>query len=300
MRTLYKKKVDGFKWILDIGDGGIGRTLYGSNTDGTGFSFCRERAFMHIMNNTIKDGMVCIDLGANIGYATMLMIRNVGEAGYVYAIEPDNHNLKFLYANLKENDYLDSSRVEVERCLISDHTGESSFWIAKQPNLNSVKKTRHSIREEKISCFTIEKFCEGKRYPNFIKMDIEGHEVSVFEGGYEYFKKNPGETHILLEVHPSYYGEDNNFETILRKYFDIGFECSYIVATPVPRPELFKQLGYEPDMVVESDGFKRGIYKNVKNEDAVSIVCKENLQPWQAGYTKKIARSMMISRKKEQ
>ena len=40
------------------------------------------------MNNTIKDGMVCIDLGANIGYATMLMIRNVGEAGYVYAIEP--------------------------------------------------------------------------------------------------------------------------------------------------------------------------------------------------------------------
>jgi len=293
---IYRKAVDGFKWILDVNDGGIGRSLFGSKTDGVGFSFSRECAFMHILNQTVRKGMVCVDLGANIGYATMIMLRNSEKDGFVYAIEPDQHNLKFLKANINENKFLDESRLEIAQCLISNHTGVSSFWLSDKPNLNSVKKTKHSVKEEHIPCYTIEDFCATRRYPNFIKMDIEGHEVSVFEGGYEYFKKNNGETHILLEVHPSYYNEDNNFAQILEKYFDIGFKCSYVVATPVPNPALFVEMGYKPEHTVKSDGFIRGVYKDIKNKDAIQITCKENLEPWNGGYTKKIARSMMISR----
>tara|TARA_R110002020_G_scaffold297474_1_gene513258 strand:+ start:440 stop:1330 length:891 start_codon:yes stop_codon:yes gene_type:complete len=291
-----KKQVDGFNWILDIADNGIGRTLYRSNTLGKDYSYARECGFMEIMNNTIKDGMVCVDLGANIGYATMIMLRNSGESGYVYAIEPDDHNLKYLKLNINENGFYDKSRCEITRCLISDYDGESSFWLAKHPNLNSINKTRHSIKEQTLECFTLGTFCKDRRYPNFIKMDIEGHEVSVFEGGYEYFKQNRGETHILLEIHPSEYTEENNFSDILQKYFDIGFKTSYVIATPRPQPQLFSELGYSPDRVVDSDGFSRGLYTNIKNEDTLKIACRENLEPWKNGHTKKIARSMMISR----
>ena len=42
---------------------------------------------MAVMNETVNEGMTCIDLGANIGYATLLMLNNVGENGFVYAIE---------------------------------------------------------------------------------------------------------------------------------------------------------------------------------------------------------------------
>ena len=240
----HKKTVDGFNWILDISDGGISSTLYRSNTLGKNFSYSRECAFMEILNSTIKEGMVCIDLGANIGYATMFMLRNVGEKGFVYAIEPDAHNIQILLKNIEENDFLDPSRVEASKCVNSDTDGESSFWIASKPNLNSVRKTKHSIREEKIPCLSLSSFCGNRRYPNFIKMDIEGHEVSVFRGGYEYFKKNRGTTHILLEIHPNFYNKENDFEEMLRKYFDIGFKCSYVVATPVPRPNFFKKRGY--------------------------------------------------------
>ena len=148
-------EVDGFKWHLNINDGGIGRQLASSNTTGKNFNFSREKFFMNLMDITIKPGMTCIDLGANIGYATMFMLRNSGETGMVYAIEPDSHNLKYLKTNIELNGY----DCEQTKCLISDKDGQSDFWIASQPNLNSVKKTKHSVRKEVIDCFSLNTFC---------------------------------------------------------------------------------------------------------------------------------------------
>jgi FkbM family methyltransferase len=314
---IYRKEVDGFNWILNVSDGGIGATLYNAKSPGKDYNFARESVFMQLLDTTIKEGMTCIDLGANIGYATMFMLRNVGDPGTVYAIEPDPHNLRMLKINLAENGY--NVKCEKTQCLISDKDGKNEFWIARHPNLNSVKKTKHSIRREIIDCFTLETFCSTRKYPNFIKMDIEGHEVSVFEGAYNYFKENDGETHILLEVHPQYYDENNDFAAILEKYYDIGFKIKYLVSTPVQSPAPFINRGYKPITMgtlsdsgktfnaVRTDGWVRQIYENVKKEDAIELACK--LQPpfykvqrpganWE---TKggKVVRSIMVSREKQ-
>ena len=66
--------------MLNLADGGISHALYSNGI--------REAAFMAIMNESVTEGMTCIDLGANIGYATLLMLKNVGASGIVYAIEP--------------------------------------------------------------------------------------------------------------------------------------------------------------------------------------------------------------------
>ena len=321
---IYRKEVDGFNWILNISDGGIGRTLYARNTTGKNYHFARESIFMNIMDTTVKPGMTCIDLGANIGYATMFMIRNAGDTGTVYAIEPDSHNLRMLRMNLNENNY----KCDITQCLISDKDGKSEFWIAKHPNLNSVKKTKHSVRREILDCYTIGTFCSTRKYPNFIKMDIEGHEVSVFEGAYDYFKENDGETHILLEVHPQYYDKDNDFAAILNKYYDIGFKIKYLVSTPVTRAKPFVSRGYNPSFLgtmpdpgalavgdknfiakfdaVQTDGWLRQLYEDVKKEDAIELAC--TLQPpfyeVESGGKSvkkggKVVRSILVSREKE-
>jgi len=292
MSKIVEKMVDGFSWAVDIHDGGIGRVLNSANTTGTDFSFAREKLFMNTLINTVKPGMTCIDLGSNIGYATMFMLRGVGPSGFVYAIEPDSHNLKFLEHNIKLNNYYDDAKVEITRCVITDHDGESPFWIANQPNLNSVSKTRHSIREERIPCFSLESFCSSRRYPNFIKMDIEGHEVSVFEGGFEYFKKNRGQTHFLLEVHAKEYNENNDFAKVLKKYESIGFKIEKIIATPVSNPAPFKELSYTADLEMPSDGWIRSIYTGVDNDDAIRITTNlhDNV------YGGKAVRAILVSR----
>ena len=284
---IVKKEINGMMMHLNLGDGGISLPLY---NDGI-----REAAFMAVMDDTVNEGMTCIDLGANIGYATLLMLRNVGESGKVYAIEPDPNNLGLLKANIAENNF--GNNFELTECAMSNYDGELSFWQSSRPNCSSVSKTKTSTKEIKVPCYTLDTFLKNKRYPNFIKMDIEGHETQVFEGALEYFtNNNHGETNILLEVHPQFYGKENDFASILRKYFEIGFKPKYVITTPVARPRLFIERGYEPFQEVHTDGVVRGIYKDISNDDLIDFACKENIEDSGRKLSKKIVRSFMIRR----
>ena len=280
---MIKKKIEDFTMNLDLNDGGISSTLFHVGT--------REKAFMSLIKSVVKEGDTCIDLGSNIGYTTLFMLKNVGDSGIVYAIEPDQHNVDILTSNVEINGF--SSRCEIDQCAISDKDEILDFWIARQPNLNSVKKTKHSIRKEEVSAYSLTSYLKNRRYPNFIKMDVEGHEVKIFEGGLEYFTNNPGKTNFLVEVHPHFYDADNDFEAILKEYFKIGFNSRFVITTPVPQPALFKEAGYNPVTTVYTDGFHRGVYNDIKNEDLLRFACRENIE----GIGKKIVRSFMLGRK---
>jgi len=56
-----------------------------------------------LMLSKIKAGDVVIDIGANIGYDTVLFADKVGKKGKVIAIEPDPTNFEILQKNIKEN-----------------------------------------------------------------------------------------------------------------------------------------------------------------------------------------------------
>jgi len=279
---IVQQYVDNFMMTLDLADNGISNVLYQAGG--------REKAFMGIMQDTVKEGMVCLDLGANIGYTTLYMLRNVGDDGYVYAIEPGKHNLELLQKNVDQNNFEDLC--EITEGAISSKNGELDFWLADAPNLHSFKKTHRSRNKVSVEAYTLETFLENKRFPNFIKMDVEGHEVDIFKGGLNYFKNNPGHTNILVEVHPGLYNEDNDFAAILKEYFAIGFRPKYVVTTPVPQPRLFKEAGYTPIKSVQTDGFYRGVYEDISEEHLLEFACKENPE----GTSKKIVRSFMITR----
>ena len=279
---IVQQYVGNFMMTLDLADNGISHVLYRQGG--------REAAFMGLLRETVEEGMVCLDLGANIGYTTLYMLNNVGPDGFVYAIEPGKHNLELLQQNVEQNGYED--RCEITEGAISSTDGQLDFWLADAPNLHSFTKTHRSTNKVSVEAYTLETFLKDKRFPNFIKMDVEGHEVDIFKGGLNYFKNNPGHTNILIEVHPGLYNEENDFAAILKEYFAIGFKPKYVVTTPIPQPRLFKEAGYEPLRSVQTDGFHRGIYGPISNEHLLEFACKENPE----GNSKKIVRSFMITR----
>ena len=281
-----KKKVDKFLMHLDTEDGGISRVLA---TVGE-----REKVFMSILKSTVAEGDTCVDLGGNIGYATLFMADNVGKEGTVYAIEPDPHNIELLELNVAENSFND--RCEVTQAAITLEDGEMDFWLASAPNLNSVQKTKNSTKKIVVPAYNFGSFMKDRKYPNFVKMDVEGHEVSIFEGALEYFTKNRGKTNILLEVHPQFYSEGNNFGEILKKYFEIGFEPKYLVSTPVGKPTKIIEAGYTPKFEIPTDGFIRGVYTDVKPDDFIEFSTKTHKQPYPGGISPKIVRCVMIGR----
>ena len=277
------RKIGNFDMILDLASEGISRVLYQ-----VGF---RERVFMSILYSEIQEGYTCIDLGSNIGYTTLFMCEKAGKTGKVYAIEPDPWNVNMLRQNIERNNF--ANRTSIYPIAISDYKGEIDFWQSDKSNLSSVQKTKHSNKSIKVPCESLGTFLEGKKYPNFIKMDIEGHEVKVFEGGLDYFSQhNKGPTKILLEVHPHFYNKDNDFEKILKEYFKLGFTSKYVVSTPIAKPQKFVNAGYTPIAEIPTDGFVRGLYGNISNDHLLEFGCRENIE----GNSKKIVRSFLLQR----
>jgi FkbM family methyltransferase len=277
-----QKDVSGFRMTLDLEDGGISQVLYNTGS--------RERAFMGILNAVVSEGMICLDIGANIGYNTLHMLRKVGAGGFVYAVEPDPHNVELLRKNVVDNGF--SDRCEIVQCAMSNKNQTIDFWLARKPNLNSVQRTSYSTRRIKVPAYDLGTFLEPRRSLDFIKMDVEGHEVEILQGALPYFSTHPGPASILMEVHPQFYGPENDLGAILEKYFSLGFHCEYLVSTPIPQPHLFREAGYAPVASFYTETYHRGVYYRVKDRDLLFLACQEHRE----GESDKIVRSFLLTR----
>lgn len=258
------RDINGFKMHLDLDDGGISRGLASKGS--------RERAFMYLLEHEIHDGMVCLDLGANIGYATLTMCREAGETGFIYAIEPSGHNIGLLRDNIRDNHY--ESQCEITQGLISEKSGTMNFWLSSHSNLGSVQKKSHSVEAVTLEAYSLMDFLKDRRTVNFIKMDVEGHEVEILRGAIDGFVRRPGPLKILFEVHVGAYRPEDRFDLILHQYTEAGFHARYMIGTSIPNPPLFRDAGYVPKHVFYTDNRVRSLYENVRDDDMIRMVCE--------------------------
>lgn len=234
----------------------------------------REEAFMSLLRREVTEGMTVLDIGANVGYTTMTLASIVGPAGHVFAVEPDPRNLKLLRGSIRLNRW--DERVSVHPCAVSDRDATAAFRIARRSNLNSLDMTHHTrdANTIEIPVVSLDSFFRDRPPPNFIKMDIEGHEVNVLRGFEETVRARPFLVRVLMEVHPVMYTEEHSLRKILESYLAIGFRCKYLVSAGEPRPPALLQRGYEPTETVDMKGkHQRAIYANLSNEDALDFAC---------------------------
>lgn len=253
--------------IIDRYDKGIGKTLLNMKPNDPD----REIAFMKIIRKELETGTNVIEIGANIGYVTLIMAEIVGSNGKIYAFEPVLSNYKLLNKNIKLNNY--RGIVNTYQQGISNVTKKTKFHTSNKSNLGSITATKHTTNEIEIDLISTDDFMKGKNQINFIKMDIEGHEVEALDGMFNTLKNAKQPIKILMELHQDFYNEDHSLEKQLIRLFDIGFKTKYVISAGVGQPKWFKDHGYDPVEVLYDGFWYRGIYDDLTDEDMLAAAC---------------------------
>jgi len=152
----------------------------------------------------IRDGDVLLDVGANIGWYSLVLDRIAGEArADIYAFEPDPENFVLLGENRALNA---AQRVHPVQLGVSDRTG--TFELHRFGGSNRGRHSMLPIHEGgtiEIRTITLDEFWAqeelGERTPRFLKMDIEGFELAALHGAEGVLGRCP---FVMLEYSPRY------------------------------------------------------------------------------------------------
>lgn len=161
-----------------------------------------EETEVKIFREKLKIGMTVIDIGANIGYYTIIAGKRVGANGKVLAFEPEENNLSLLTRNIFLNKI---NNVTVFKVALADKPGETSLY------LDDNNKGHHSLSSQKsgtgkrvlVKTDTLDNILEksGSLKVDLIKMDIEGAECLALEGMVKTLAINP-DLILFTEFYP--------------------------------------------------------------------------------------------------
>jgi FkbM family methyltransferase len=182
----------------------------------------------HWVSQFVGEGDTFVDIGANVGYFTLVASRLVGENGHVYAFEPDPVAFSILQRNVRLNG-LDN--VTLEQKAVSNEPGSIQLFLSEE------NKGNHQIyeTEEKRLAIDVEAvplddyFRDYDGDIDFIKIDTQGAEGVIVQGMDEVLRANP-QAVMAVEFWPtglSGLGTDAaDFLALLRSYdflfFDLG------------------------------------------------------------------------------
>jgi len=145
-----------------------------------------EPLITECFRGTLAPGDTFVDVGANIGYYSLLASRLVGQTGRVYAIEASPTILTLLQENIALNH---AHNVEVKHAIVSDHDGEQEFWLAaeavrgRSTSVQSLASANGMQSEGRIRCGTLISIVPPDQLlkARLIKIDVEGAERAVLE-----------------------------------------------------------------------------------------------------------------------
>jgi FkbM family methyltransferase len=192
-----------------------------------------EAAVQQEMVAQLRPGMTFYDLGANIGFFSLLGARLVGPSGKVISFEVDPEIAERLKENLSHNGFVQAM---VEQKAVWSKDQMVSFARADK-GMSPDRGLGHIAPEEpggesliRTEAVSLDGFVASHPAPDFIKCDVEGAEVAVFAGAERLLReKRPV---VLVEMH-----SEENRAVLVRKLQELGYRCkdvdaNHVLATP--------------------------------------------------------------------
>jgi FkbM family methyltransferase len=184
----------GHKIYVDTDDIGIGPHIL---LDGMW-----EEWITSFISERLEPGMVFVDVGAHVGWFTLLACAAVQPSGRVFAVEPQPRLASLLRSSLSVNGF--DELATVFEVAVSDAPGEGKLF---QIHNDSGKATLipagdgYTMQTE-VRISTLDELI-GDRPVDFIKVDAEGSEMRIVEGAGTIIEANPN-VQLLIEYHPGH------------------------------------------------------------------------------------------------
>lgn len=159
----------------------------------------RESKTIEFFNKKIQRHWTVFDIGGHIGQLTQVF-ANSDQSVNVTVFEPDPKNIKYLNKNISQ-----LKNVELIQKGVSEKSGILDFYtVGLGGFMNSFSKDfikasdvlksyffLTNYQTVKVNVITLDEYCANKKtYPDFLKIDVEGHELSVLHGA----------THVLTHL----------------------------------------------------------------------------------------------------
>jgi FkbM family methyltransferase len=192
-----------------------------------------EKELVFLLKKTLKPGMTFLDLGANIGYFSVIAAALVKDKGRVHAFEPMPQNLARLRRNLAQFLW-----AVAQPCAVGNVTGEVPIHFSEKEAGWASIHDQHGLGNlpcnSTVSVLRLDDWLQNNSVNrlDFIKMDIEGSELDALLGA----------RRMLSQFHPTIVAETKfgwNYNEIRLLLDAIGYECrpfraDSILAIPTP------------------------------------------------------------------
>ena len=142
-----------------------------------------EKKYVLTWQSFIEKNMIIVDIGANIGYYTLMAAEAASEVN-IYAFEPSSKTFDLLVRNLSFNQLTNAVAI---RMAISDETGTKNLYVSKDENIGLtglMKTDKYDDSIEEVTSTTLDDWYEkeGLKKIDLIKMDIEGADFLALKG----------------------------------------------------------------------------------------------------------------------
>ncbi len=187
-KIIYKKRVNEKNGLYNI----LGNWMY-LERDSLGLreNGIYEEEETRFITKFVKPSFICIDIGANIGYYTLIMARR---AKHVYAFEPEPNNFEILKKNITINNITNAT---LYNKAVSDTNGMITLYLCDlNYGMHRIYPSRWCNGKIQVESVRLDDIIDDA---DFIKMDIEGSEFSALKGMKRLLEKGVS---ILMEFHP--------------------------------------------------------------------------------------------------
>ena len=181
-----------------------GRKMFTQNNDGLALSIFKiyEPNQTEIVKKYVHEGDIVVDIGAHVGYYTLLMAQLVGKNGKVYSFEPDPVNFQLLKKSVEINGF---ENVVLIQKAVSNITDKVKLFLGDNDSaINRIYDAKLGDAKESIDVESVtvdEYFKENDELINFIKIDSEGSEVKIINGMKQFLSRNQ-ELVMMTEFFP--------------------------------------------------------------------------------------------------